>query len=119
MATSSSPEVELVAANSTWKIARYQRHILIELEFAQEEPTKVHINNLPSLQIINKNTSPTERSRHMDIQFLLLQDWREKGDLVMVNIHIKGTLNMSDDLTKSLGYILHARHCRRMMGHYG
>ena len=116
MATSSSPEVELVAANSTWKIARYQRHILIELEFAQEEPTKVHIDNLPSLQIINKNTSPTEQSRHMDIRFLSLKDWKEKGDLVMVHIHIKGTLNMSDDLTKSLGYVLHARHCRHMMG---
>ena len=77
----------------------------------------MHIDNLPALQIINENTSPTERSRHMDIRFFSLQDWRQEGDLVMV--HIKGTLNMSDDLTKSLGWVLHARHCRRMMGHYG
>ena len=53
----------------------------------------------------------------MDIRFFSLQDWRQEGNLVMV--HIKGTLNMSDDLTKSLGWVLHARHCRCMMGHYG
>ena len=53
----------------------------------------------------------------MDIRFFSLQDWRQEGDLVMV--HIKGTLNMNDDLFKSLGWVLHARHCRRMMGHYG
>jgi hypothetical protein len=25
----------------------------------------------------------------------------------------------SDDLTKPLGWVLHSRHCRRIMGHYG
>ena len=119
LTASSSTEAELVAANSARKIARYLRRILIELKVAQEVPTKVHIDNLPALQIMNKNTSPTEGSRYMDIWFFSLQDWREEGDLVMVHIHIKGTLNMSDDLTKSLGYILHARHCCPMMGHYG
>ena len=33
--------------------------------------------------------------------------------------HIPGVLNPSDDMTKPLGWILHARHCRRIMGHYG
>ena len=117
LTASSLTEAELVAAYSAGKIARYLRHILIELKFAQDEPTKVHIDNLPALQIINENTPPTERSRHMDIRFFSLQDWRQEGDLVMV--HTKGTLNMGDDLTKSLGWVLHARHCRRMMGHYG
>jgi len=43
-------------------------------------------------------------------------DWGTDGDLKMV--HIAGTLNPSDDLTKPLGWVLHTRHCRRMMGHY-
>ena len=32
--------------------------------------------------------------------------------------HLPGILNPSDDLTKPLGWVLHARHARRSMGHY-
>ena len=59
---------------------------------------------------------PTERSRHIDIQHFAIQDWKESGDLIMK--HISGMINASDDLTKPLGWILHERHARRLMGHY-
>ena len=52
----------------------------------------------------------------MAICFFALQDWRLDGDIIM--IHIPGILNFSDDLTKPLGWVLHARHCRRHMGHF-
>ena len=32
-------------------------------------------------------------------------------------MHVSGLLNPSDDLAKALGWILHARHARRSMGH--
>ena len=41
----------------------------------------------------------TERTRHMDLRFFGLQDWREEGDISL--IHIKGTMNQADDKTKS------------------
>ena len=88
-----------------------------QLHFEQTEPTPVYIDNLSALKIINDNTAPTERTRHMDIRFFALQDWREDGDIKM--IHIKGTLNSADDLTKGLGWVLYSRHCRRHMGHFG
>ena len=88
-----------------------------QLHFEQIEPTPVYIDNLSALKIINDNTAPTERTRHMDIRFFALQDWREDGDIKM--IHIKGTLNSADDLTKGLGWVLHSQHCRRHMGHFG
>ena len=113
----SSCESEFIAAYSACKVARYLRHILKQLHFEQTEPTPVYIDNLSALKIINDNTAPTERTRHMDIQFFALQDWREDGDIKM--IHIKGTLNSADDLTKGLGWVLHSRHCRRHMGHFG
>ena len=50
-------------------------------------------------------------------QFFSIQDWREAGDIIMK--HIPVILNPSDDMTKPLGWVLHARHCRRIMGHYG
>jgi hypothetical protein len=59
---------------------------------------------------------PTERARHIDIQWFAIQEWKENGDIL--TSHIAGILNPSDDLSKPLGWILHARHCRRLMGHY-
>ena len=44
---------------------------------------------------------PTERSRHILIQFFAIQDWKEAGDIVLR--HIPGVLNPADDLTKPLG----------------
>ena len=62
------------------------------------------------------NQVPTELLRHIDIQHFAIQDWKERGVIVMQ--HIAGILNPADDLTKPLGWVLHARHARRLMGHY-
>ena len=68
-------------------------------------------------QKTNNKQSPTERTQHLDIWFFSIQDWREDGDIVMRRI--SGVLNAADSLTsKPLGWVLHARHARRMMEHY-
>jgi hypothetical protein len=112
----SSTESEFIAAVTAAKLARYLRTVLKQLGFAQTKPTVIFIDNLSALKIINDNTSPTDRTRHMDLRFFAIQDWREAGDIIMS--HIAGILNPSDDLTKPLGWVLHSRHCRRIMGHY-
>ena len=112
----SSTESEFIAAHSAAKIARYLRMLLKQLGYEQLNPTPIYIDNLPALKMINDNTSPTDRTRHIDIRYFAIQDWRLEGDIIMV--HIKGVLNLSDAETKPLGYVLHNRHCRRMMGHY-
>ena len=53
----------------------------------------------------------------MALRFFAIQDWREAGDIIMK--HIPGILNLPDYMTKPLGWVLHARHCRPIMGHYG
>ena len=90
--------------------------LLKQLGYEQKDPTPIHIDNLPALQMINDNSSPTERTRHSDYQFFQIQDWRIDGDIIM--LHIPGILNISDAETKPLGFVLYSRHCRRMMGHY-
>ena len=60
---------------------------------------------------------PTERSRHIDIQYFALQEWKQRG-IVLLD-HIAGTVNPSDALTKALGWVLHRRHCTRLMGMAG
>ena len=111
----SSTEAEFLAAVVAAKHARYLRAVLRQLGFAQTGPTPIYEDNMSAINMINSKI-PTERSRHIDIQHFAIQDWKDAQDIVMH--HIAGILNPADDLTKPLGWILHARHCRRLMGHY-
>jgi len=111
----SSTEAEFVAAVHAAKAARYLRSILKDLGFAQEQPTILYEDNEAAIAMINQR-KPTTRSRHIDVQFFAIQEWREQGDILMK--HISGCLNMADDSTKALGWILHHRHARRAMGHH-
>ena len=70
---------------------------------------------MSAINMIN-NRVPTERSRHIDIQHFAIQDWHDNQEIIMK--HIAGTISIPDDLTKPLGWVLHSRHARRMMGHY-
>ena len=65
--------------------------------------------------IINAHV-PTERTRHIDVRYFAIQDWKEEGSIEM--LHIPGVINPADDLTKPLGWVLHAQHAQRFMGHY-
>lgn len=114
----SSTEAEFFAAYSAGKIARYLRALLFELGFEQQGPTPIYIDNEPALRIINDNSTPTERVRHVAIRYFALQDWC-RIDKSIIMVHIPGIINPSDDYTKPLGAVLHCRHCRRIMGHYG
>ena len=89
--------------------------ILKELGFEQPGPTALYCDNQSAINMANARV-PTERSRHVDVQHFAIQDWKEAGDITMS--FIPGIINPSDDLTKPLGWILHARHARRVMGHY-
>ncbi|KAG7369161.1 hypothetical protein IV203_031904 [Nitzschia inconspicua] len=111
----SSTEAEFIAAMSAAKTAKYLCAVLHELSFPQLSPTPIHIDNVSAIQIINAR-KPTERSRHIDIQAFAIQDWKDNGDILMH--HIPGVINPSDSITKPTGWVLHSRHCRRIMGHY-
>ena len=88
---------------------------MYDLGFKQESATPLYGDNISAINMVNHRV-PTERSRHIDIQHFAIQDWREAGDIVLR--HIPGVINPPDDLTKPLGWILHSRHARRIMGHY-
>jgi hypothetical protein len=112
----SSTEAEFLAAVEAAKIAKYLRSILRELGFPQDGPTPIYEDNESTIKIVNAGR-PTVRTRHIDIQFFAIQDWKAAGDLVLV--HIPGIINPADCLTKPVPWILHSRHSRRLMGHYG
>jgi hypothetical protein len=73
-------------------------------------------DNLAAIAMINQK-KPTSRSRHIDIQYFAIQEWKRRGLIVMR--HIPGVINVADQATKALSWVLHSRHARRSMGHYG
>jgi len=111
----SSTEAEFLAAVATAKHARYMRTIMTDLGFPPKGPTVMYCDNQSAINMINARV-PTERSRHIDIQHFTIQDWKESGAIVME--FISGIINPSDDITKPLGWVLHDRHARHVMGHY-
>jgi len=111
----SSTEAEFVTAFHAAKMARYLQSVLKDLGFAQEQPTVLYEDNEAAIAMINQ-CKPTTRSRHIDVQFFAIQDWRKQGDILMK--HISGILNLANDSTKALGWILHHQHAWHAMGHH-
>ena len=111
----SSTEAEFYAAVTCAKIAKYLRYVLMELEAIGPGPTELFVDNQAAIAMVNESR-PTPRARHIEIQHFAIQEWRDKGDIILR--HIPGIINPSDDLTKVLGWVLHGRHARRSMGHY-
>jgi len=87
---------------------------MTNLGFPPNGPTVMHCDNQLAINMINA-CIPMERSRHIDIQHFAIPEWQESWAIVME--FISGVINPSDDLTKPLGWVLHDRHARRVMGH--
>jgi hypothetical protein len=113
--TISSTEAELVASVLCAKTVKYMRMVLSELDFPQHLPTPIYEDNAASILIVNASR-PTTRTRHIDIQYFAIQDWKQLGQIVLLTI--AGIINLADALTKALGWVLHHRHVRRAMGHH-
>ena len=114
--STSSTEAEFIAAVHAAKVAKYLRSILKELGFPQDGPTVLHEDNQAAIAMIN-DSKPTPRSRHIDIQFFAIQQWQKADEITMA--YIPTSINPADASTKALGWILHSRHARRIMGHCG
>jgi hypothetical protein len=112
----SSTEAEFIAAVHAAKLAKYLRAVLFEFGVPQDSPTPLYEDNISAIAMINER-KPTSNSRHIDIQYFAIQEWRRRGIIVMH--HLPGVINVADQATKALGWTLHSRHARRSMGHYG
>jgi len=86
---------------------------MTDLGFPPKGPADMHCDNQSAINATNARV-PTDRSRHIDIQHFAIQDWKEPGAIVME--FISGVINLSDDLTKPLGWALQDRHARRVRG---
>ena len=111
----SSTEAEFFAAVSAAKSVLFLRSILKELNLPMTSPTPIYEDNEACIKVINSR-HPTERTRHIDIPSFRIQDWKSREDICLH--HISGVINPADANSKPLGWVLHSRHCHRMMGYF-
>jgi hypothetical protein len=92
----SSTEAKFIVAVSAAKVAKYLRAILRQLGFPQKDPTNLFEDNESTIKMANADR-PTKCSRHIDIQYFAIQDWKKSGQILLNKI--KGIINPSDSLT--------------------
>jgi hypothetical protein len=71
------------------------------------------VDNLAASMMANAG-KPTERSRHIDVQYFALLKWVKEGDVLLV--HIAGIWNPSNALKKPLGWVINHNNYYRVMG---
>ena len=114
--TTSSTKAEFIAAVYTAKAIKHQHSVLNDLGLLSPKATIIYEDNKAAIDMINKS-KPMARSRHINVQHFAIQEWRNRGEVEMR--HVPGIINPADDETKALSWILHSRHSRQTMGHYG
>jgi hypothetical protein len=100
-----STEAEFIAAVFAAKQAKHLCSVLTQLGHAPVGPTKICEDNEAAIAMINQN-KPAEHSRHIDIQFFAVQEWRKARQIITEAV--PATVNPADAGTKALSWVLHS-----------
>eukprot|EP00957_Ditylum_brightwellii_P187709 14293377-Ditylum_brightwellii.AAC.1 len=103
----SSTEAEFIQATSVAQMAKYICMILKELKIKQQGPTIIYEDNAAAIMMANMS-KPNKRTRNINISFFAIQEWVEKGNIKLADIH--GVANPLDTLAKVLEGTLHQQH---------
>ena len=113
----SSTYAEFVQYVIAAKKVRHARSIMTQLTYIQRVPSPIFGDNIAAI-LIGNHRRPTERTRHMDIRWFVIQEWILDEKCIIL-YHIKGTINPSDTQTKVLDASLAFRHISRANGLLG
>ena len=108
----SSTEAEIIAASSAATEVCYVRTLLIEMGVAQDDPTKMFVDNSGAVELARDRKS-CNRSRHVDRRFFKVRELEAMG--VVRVLHIPTESNRSDVLTKALPLEVFRRHRAALM----
>jgi hypothetical protein len=104
---------EIIAAGSTIKEVIWIRNLLSELNEPQHDPTEIHIDNQPAIDIILKDMAKT-KTKHIALQHQFIKDYISKMKVRPVYIPTKQ--QPADLLTKPLGKQFLEYHRNNIMG---
>ena len=111
-----STEAEFMQAVICSKSVIHTRHIADFLGRKQTKPSLLLEDNKAAIAMVNQGR-PTDRARHIDVQWFAIQEWKRSGIVKMR--YTPSALNSADAMTKALGSVLSTRHAYRAMGLYG
>jgi hypothetical protein len=88
------------------------RHLMDEIGYGQNAPTKVHEDNEGSIKVAN-NPRCHERLKHIDLKHHIIRDAIESKDIEVM--HVQTANQDADILTKPLPKKEHWRHADKML----
>ena len=97
--TDSTTYAEYVAAYSCSRDVVWLRGLLEELNFKQEAPTVLFMDNAAA-ELLVTNPVPHERTKHVDIKYHYVRERYLKGDLQVR--HVSSSDQLADVFTKIL-----------------
>jgi hypothetical protein len=107
----SSCEAEYIASMHAAKEVLWIRSLAQELGFAQKDPTPVYCDNQGMIACTH-DLQHHSRMKHIDIRYHFICDCVQKK---LINVmHISGTDNVSDLLTKPLTCVIHQKWLRHL-----
>ena len=98
--TLSSAEAEYVAATGAACQAIWMRRMLKELNYEQEEATKIYCDNNSAIAL-SKNPVFHKRSKHIDTRYHFIRELISNGEIYLE--HCKSNDQYADIFTKPLG----------------
>ena len=98
--TLSSCEAEYIALCEAVKQALWFRRLLSQIGFKQTKPVRVYVDNQGAIDLA-KNRKVNMRTKHIDLRFHWVREQVEAKQVQL--IHVPGTDNIADMLTKVLG----------------
>jgi hypothetical protein len=107
----SSAEAEYIALTDSFKEALWLQSLLAEISRSLVAPTTMFEDNQSAMKLAS-NKVHSSRTKHIDVRFHFVRNAVSDGKVILQ--YCPTETMTADILTKSLGKILHARHCHGM-----
>ena len=107
--TLSSSKAELVALSEAAKEIKFIAQVLISMGLEVRLPIVCRVDNVGAI-FMAKNTSTSQRAKHLDLRYRFLTEFIEEGFIKI--IFVKTTENISDTFTKNVSSTIYEAHTK-------
>eukprot|EP00957_Ditylum_brightwellii_P046851 3555935-Ditylum_brightwellii.AAC.1 len=83
--STSSTDADFIQATSADKMSKYLMITLRESWIEQKGPTMMYEDNTAAIVMVNAS-KPNCRTKHIDINYFIIQEWVEKGNIKLAHI---------------------------------
>ena len=110
----STSEAEYMSACAATQEAIFQRQLLEDLGFPQQEATVIHEDNTGAIAL-SENPVSHNRSKHIDIRYHFVRERVEMGEVKLV--HVASEDQLADLFTKPLERVKLEKFRERVLGY--